>query len=140
MDIHHVRKAAAKLKEAMDLFGRGPLDYYLQELVAAHDLLMVRFAPFQVGDRVVLMKAPDYESSPGWRPSAHFLVPGAAGVVVDAGCGQGGFRFDVMFDDESWIDNTGHQRARGSVVPMEPERKHRFGFGEGWLELELAND
>ena len=139
MDIDHVRKAAEKLKEAMDMFGRGPLDYYLRELVGAHDMLMSRFAPLKVGDRVVLTKAPDYKKAPGWSHSAHFLVPGAAGVVVDAGCGVHGFRFDVLFDDESWVDNSGYQRAKGSVVPMEPERRHRYGFGEGWLERETAN-
>lgn len=139
MDIEHVRKAADKLKEAMDLFGRGPLDYYLQELVAAHDLLMTRFAPFKVGDRVILTKTPNYKSAPGWLNCAHFLVPGAAGVVVDAECGQSGFRFDVLFDDESWIDNIGHQRAKGTAVPIEHERRHRFGFGESWLEREPAN-
>jgi hypothetical protein len=138
MDIDHVRKAADKLKEAMEMFGHGPLDYYLRELVAAHDMLMSRFAPFKVGDRVVLKNAPNFEAAPGWTNCRHFLVPGAAGTVVDAGCGQDGFRFDVLFDDESWIDNTGYQRPKGTVVPVEP--KHRYGFGEMWLEREPANE
>lgn len=139
MDIEHVRNAANKLKEAMDMFGRGPLDYYLRELVAAHDLLMSRFAPFQIGDRVKLLKSPDYEKAPGWDKCKHFLVCGAAGVIVDATCGSSGFVFDVLFDDESWIDTVGRDRPKGSVVPMPGDRKHRFGFREGWLEHVTPN-
>ena len=123
----------------MDLFGRGPLDFFLRELVAAHDLLMSRYAPFKVGDRVVLTKAPDYVQAPGWNGCEHFLVPGAAGTVVDTSCGERGFRFDVLFDDESWIDTVGYRNPKGTFVPMAPDRRHRFGFGEGWLAPEPAN-
>jgi len=139
VDIEHVRKAAHKLKEAMDLFGRGPLDYYLSELVAAHDLLISRFAPFKVGDRVRLTKVPDFEKAPGWAPSKHFLVVGAHATVVNVECGSGGFRFDVLFDDESWIDTVGYQQPKGTVVPICSDNKHSFGFREGWLEHETYN-
>ena len=145
MDIEHVRAATKKLQEAIGMFGRGPLDYYLNELVAAHDMLMQRFAPFKVGDRVRLLKAPDMtpisvEQPHGWWHCRHFLVPGATGVIVSADAGTRGFRFGVEFDAESWIDEVGFQRPKGTVVHMEDDRKHVFGFGEGWLESETHND
>lgn len=141
MDIEHVHKAAEKLSEAMGMLGRGPLDYYLLELVAAHDMLMSRFAPFRVGDRVRLLKAPDMKpisdvQPHGWWRCRHFLVPGATGVVKTATCGTGGFSFGVEFDAESWIDEVGFQRPKGTIVQMEADSKHVFKFGEGWLEHE----
>jgi hypothetical protein len=140
MNLDVVREGAQKLSEAMAIFSRGPLDFYLRELVAAHDLLMTRYAPLKVRDRVVLVKAPDYADAPSWKHCEHFLVPGAAGVVVDATCGERGFRFEVLFDAESWIDTTGHGRPKGTVVPIEHDKRHRFCFGEGWLEREPSNN
>jgi hypothetical protein len=145
IDIEHVREAAKKLQDAMNMLSRGPSGFYLEELVAAHDLLMGRFAPFKVGDRVRLLKAPDLKpvsacQQHGWWHCRHFLVPGAAGVVREAECGSKGFRFGVVFDSESWIDDVGHMRPKGSIVPIESDDRHIFTFGEGWLEHESPND
>ena len=135
MSSENIRRAAELMEQAHTLLARGPLAYYLTEMAAAHDLLMSRFSPLKVGDRVTLAKVPDYETAPGWQHCAHFLVVGATGVVKAAECGSRGFRFGVEFDDDSWIDNTGHERAKGTVVFREPDNRMLFYFGEEWLNV-----
>ena len=116
MDVDKVRKAAKMMREAQDILSGGPLDYYLLELASAHDLLMTRYAPFKVGDRVRLKAAPEITESVrfGWLSHKTLLVAGAAGVVVTATCGSRGFMFGVMFDAD--------------------ERRGQFAFSDGELE------
>lgn len=130
LDLERILKAAAMMREATDLLSKGPLSYYLEELAASHELLMTRFAPIKVGDRVRLTRVPNFESAPGSVPSKHFLVVGALGTVRESSCGRRGFRFSVEFDDESWIDRA------GSVIPIEPKDRHTFSFGENSLAQE----
>ncbi|MBK8810782.1 MAG: hypothetical protein IPN69_08645 [Acidobacteria bacterium] len=134
IDYQNVKKAAKMLRESMHMLGRGPLEFYLLELVAAHDLLMERFSPFKVGDRVRLTKTPDYSQAPGWSHCSHFLIVGSEGTIQTASCGSRGFKFGVIFDDESWIDTIGHARKKGTVVPIEDRNKHAFQFGEDSIE------
>ena len=135
MSSENIRRAAELMEQAHALLACGPLNYYLTEMAAAHDLLMSRFAPFKVGDRVTLAKVPDYEDAPGWRHCEHFLIVGATATVKEAECGSRGFRFAVEFDDDSWIDNTGYKRPKGTVVLREASEKLRFHFGEKWLDI-----
>lgn len=123
-----VSKAALLMDEAHELLRKGPLSFYLREMSAAYELLMSRYAPFKVGDRVKLAKTPDItpEHAPGWMSCRHFLVQGAIATVSDARCGEGGFRFDVMFDGETWLDREGVER------PI--SEKHTFTFREASLE------
>ena len=103
MNLDNVRKAASLMREAQDLLSAGPLDYYLTEMAAAHELLMTRFAPFKVGDRVRLRAAPEIAEDvrPGWLGWKYLLVAGAAGTVVRADCGSRGFSFGVVFDADT---------------------------------------
>jgi hypothetical protein len=135
MNIDKLREAAKALQFAMRLFDSGPLDYHLLELSAAYELLMSRYAPFKVGDRVRLLRAPDFNKSPGWRGCEHFLVAGANGEVRTAECGSDGFRFGVVFDEESWVNC--HDQ---SVHPIGEGNRHQFSFGEGWLEHEVTTE
>ena len=132
MNVDNILKAAEYISKGTSLLSAGPLSFYLTELVAAHDLLMERFAPFHVGDRVRLKKAPDFDSAPGWLHYSHFLVPGTMATVGTAECGSRGFRFGVAFDDESWVDERGLKGVVGAFIPI--ENKHEFSFGEDWLE------
>lgn len=127
MDIEHIKKAAAMMREAMAILSSGPLDYYLTEMAAAHELLMSRYAPFKVGDRVELAVTPtiNCKTSYGWLGSKHFLKKGAKGTVIDASCGTRGFCFGVMFDDESWISPIDK-----TVNLTEPDKRHIFYFDE----------
>ena len=103
MDLDRVRKAAKMMREAQDLLSAGPLDFYLTEMAAAHELLMTRYAPFKVGDRVRLKAAPEITENvrPGWLGWKSLLVAAAAGTVVRADCGSRGFTFSVVFDADT---------------------------------------
>jgi hypothetical protein len=116
MDIRNISRAADLMREAQSVLGSGPLDFYLCELAASYNLLMERFAPFKVGDRVALSRTPNItsETAPGWMSCRHFLVKGATGTVKEANCGQGGFRFGIVFDDDSWIDRNGKKQPTTS--------------------------
>ena len=133
MNIENVREATKKLSEAMSLFGSGPLDFYLRELIAAHDLLIKRFAPFKSGDRVRLITPPDFDKTTGLQHCKHFLVHGAEGTVKSVECGEGGFRFGVVFDNESWIDTQGFVGKKGAYVAIDD--KHAFSFSPNDIEL-----
>ena len=117
MDLDRIRKAARMMREAQEMLSGGPLDFYLTEMAAAYELLMTRYAPFRVGDRVRLKAAPEITNKvrPSWLYWKLLIVPGAQGVVVSADCGTDGFRFGVKFDG-------GHGGA--------------FVFGEGDLEAD----
>ena len=136
MDIDKVQEAAKLLREALDILSSGPLDYYLTELVVAHNLLMTRYAPFKVGDRVQLKVTPEITENVryGWLGHKHFLVEGAAGVVRDAGCGSRGFWFMVSFDEHSWI----HFQTK-AWMPVPEADRGLFTFGEHDLAQEHAN-
>lgn len=135
MNLDNVRLGTAKLREAMALFSTGPLEYYLTELIAAHDLLMTRFAPFKIGDRVRLTKAPVLSADHGWKPYEHFLVVGATGVVTTAECGTKGFQFGIVFDNESFIAGcTRFPITAGDVVPISESARHTYAFSESYLE------
>ena len=127
MDIAKVTRGADLLRQAMDTLNSGPLDFYLKELVAAHNLLMERFAPFKIGDKVRLTHTPviTEKVSYGWLGHKHFLVEGATGVVRDAGCGSRGFWFRVAFDEQSWIH---YQTKERNLVPEDD--RGLFTFGE----------
>lgn len=134
MDLSNVKQAASLIREAQDLLGRGPLDYYLTELIGAHEYMLKRFAPFTVGDRVVLVKTPDFQNSPGWRGREHFMVPGALCIVRKVECAATGFNIFVEFEDEAWIDNIGMEgRGPGTRVPTPPEKRHQFILSEDYL-------
>jgi hypothetical protein len=119
MDVDNVREAAKLMRKAQDMLAGGPLDYYLTEMAAAHDLLMTRYAPFKVGDRVRLKAAPEINEKVrfGWLGWKSLLLAGAPGVVVRADCGSRGFVFGVQFD----ADDT-------------RSGKSEFAFSDGELE------
>lgn len=98
----NVRKASKLMSEADRLLGNGPWQYYLDQLLKAYDLLMDKYAPFRVGDKVQLREAPliDDKHAPGWRGYEKLLRKGARGKVVEAECVDGRFRFGIVFDAE----------------------------------------
>lgn len=123
-----IERACKMLDEASSILGGGPLSFYLRELNAAYKLLIDRYAPFKPGHRVRLKSTPliTPEKSHGWMGCRHFLVKGAKATVEEVGCGEGGFTFHIIFDDETWIDQEGKKRK--------PTSRHHFAFGEDSLE------
>lgn len=118
--------AMEKITEAQRLLERGPASYYVNEITGAYEYLMDHFAPFKVGDQVMLKERPDPMPS-GWSGAAHFLNRGALAIVKNIECGPKGFRVDVIFDDESWIKEDWATKTK-EVIPTEEDRKHMFGF------------
>jgi hypothetical protein len=97
------------MAEAQRLLSNGPFEFYLTSIVEANEHMMSRFASFKTDDRVMLTHAPDTNNA--WSSSAHFLVPGAAGIVRDVDCTKRGFFADVEFDEESWLDGAIRRHA-----------------------------
>lgn len=64
--------------------------YATEKLNVAYELLTTRYAPFKVGERVILKASPDFDKATGWIGYKRILVAGARGTV-DA--------VDVMGDD-----------------------------------------
>lgn len=97
--INNIKQAFALFKQAQDLLNSGPAAYYLDTLLSAYDLLMSRYAPFQVGDHVQLAITPEITEivNPGWYGYKDALVAGASGVVTSAECRAGRFVFSVRF-------------------------------------------
>jgi hypothetical protein len=78
--------AMEKIAAAQELLQRGPASYYVNEITGAYDYLMDRFAPFKVGDKVMLKERPEPMPS-GWSHCAHFLIRGALATVKGIECG-----------------------------------------------------
>jgi hypothetical protein len=105
--------------------------YALEKYAAAYDLLLSRYAKFQVGARVQLNATPviSETKSPGWLGSKHFLVAGAHGTVREADVRNDAFYYQVVFDLESWVD------SKGVEYFITAERRASYCFRED----ELAN-
>lgn len=128
MDIQNVKDGFSLIEEGMSKLSRGSLHFYLDELTACYDLLINKYAPFKVDDIVILTRTPEIsnEVSHGWMGAKHFLIKGARGRIQSVSCGSRGFRFDVIFDNETFIDYL-------TKEPKAPTEKHCFAFGEDWL-------
>jgi hypothetical protein len=128
-NVDAITEGVKLIEQGMRRLSGGPLDYYLKQLVKARELLLTRFAPFKVGDRIILWHTPIIEPESGWYCSRHFLVAGSLGTVKESDCdGEGRLRFYVEFDNETWIDYDGKEQP---VIS-----KHRFCFFEQQLILE----
>lgn len=131
MDIEKIKEGVALLKQAINILQSSSLEDLLGSLVAAKEILLTKYAPFKVGEKIRLAHTPivDEDIRPGWLGSKHFLVKGATGIVRSSDVMPGGyFTFYVEFDSESWID------SRGNVHPT--EQKYWYAFSENNLEHE----
>lgn len=130
MDIAKIKEGFDSIESGLRILAGGPMDYYFRKLTESYDLLLsARFAPFQIGDTVILTKAPKIDRSDhGWQPSKHFLIKGAVGKVTHVEADAKGFGAYVQFDDESWIDS-----MTGKITPIEPTKRGNFWFHEDYL-------
>lgn len=60
------------LRQGLAELDRGPMSYYLSRLLAAYELLLTRYAPFKVGEQVMLDAA--VLSRYGWPAGARPIV------------------------------------------------------------------
>ena len=125
-EVDKILEGIEAITKGLTMLADGPFDYTIKKLLAARETLLTLYAPFKVGDRVVLNRVPD--CTRGWSGCAHFLVLGALATVESSDCNTiGDLLFDVVFDDESWRDD------KGNIHPI--DRKHTFCFREEDLRL-----
>lgn len=124
--LRRIQKATTLVAHAIDELGNQHR-YYFEHLNDQLNMLFTRFAPFKAGDRVRLIVDPDIRKSPGWRGLTHFLKAGAEGIVHDVDTSGSEFVAQVVFDDETWIDEKGERQ------PV--HLKHYYQFFEGELEV-----
>lgn len=127
MGRENLTKGLELIKQGLGILQGGPLNYYLEKAFEYQEALFDRFAPFKAGDRVALVEAfKTDDERHGWYGCQHFLVKGAEAVVESVDYKDGRFIADVVFDNESWIDDKGKVRL--------VEQKHTFAFGESRLK------
>lgn len=105
----------------------------IEELLKTTSLFMKQ-AKFSVGDRVVISKAPIITEtiSSGWLGGKHFLIPGAKGAVRSVDFYDGEYRYDILFDDESWFSS-----YTKKVTLVDENHKHLYSFRGELLERSL---
>jgi len=123
-----IKDAAKAFTTAMSKACGGSFEWGIQQVVESYLSMYDRFCPYKKGDRVQLSRNIDVNSSSGWFHSRHFLIKGSKATVANRGYSNGAFTFDVIFDDESWIDNNGEKQ------PTPDSNKHTYGFAEKYLE------
>ena len=111
-DVESVRQGAKLIREGMAKLNNGPLDYYLTELTDCYQLLIDRFSPYKVGQRVMLKETPEIslEKSWGWMTGKHFLVKGSIAKVATISASGRGFSYGLHFEKETWIDREGKEQ------------------------------
>ena len=129
MNTDNITEGVKLIEQGIAKLNSGPLDYTMKCLLAARDLLLNRFAPFKVGDRVTLTKNLEISSGHSWYGFRHFLVPGEPATVESSDCNDDGkLRFFIVFDNETYIQN-------GEKKPVMSDSKHSYMFFEGDLVL-----
>lgn len=134
MDLKTVREGFELMERGMRKLNGGPLDYYITRLTNCYQLLLDKYAPFQIGDRVVLTETLEIKPDSGWYSYRHFLVKGAIGIVREVDADTDGFSAGIEFEDESWIpdfDSPSQGIVKGTKVPIKD--KHQFWLHERHL-------
>lgn len=103
----------------------GSFGWCIEQVIDSYLSLFDRFSPYQIGDRVKLIKSCDVNEDSGWYNSRHYLIKGSKATVKGRGYRDGKFTFEIMFDDETWIDREGCKKS--------VSQKHSFGFSETML-------
>jgi len=123
----NVRNAMRHFQKGLQVLAAGPADYYFDRIAEQLDMLFRRFSPFLPGSRVALKNTPDIKAGSGWTGSSHFLKAGARGTVESVETRGDQFEANVVFDEESWIDQQGQCQS--------VETKHTYNFLEGELNV-----
>ena len=108
--------------------------YELRKLRWYRDALFLNFAPFSVGDRVVLHTTFQIPADSGWRGREEMMTEGATAVVravdwrprKDAEPGDGYFAIAVLFDHEWSVSKIG---GEWRVFERPDDERHLFWFG-----------
>lgn len=125
--IESVMQASKLIVQAGKLLTDGGGDYNLEKLGEYARALFDRFAPFKVGDRVLLTSTPriTIEKNRGWMGAKHWLVAGIVGTVTDVDYRNGAFYALVLWDDQTWKNSD-----TGEVHPLTREDWANFTHSE----------
>ncbi|MCK4843066.1 MAG: hypothetical protein KAT04_14490 [Methylococcales bacterium] len=102
------KESSDKMNEANKILSGGQASYYYEKVEGYIDALFKKYAPFQKGDRIKIVKKPRIGN--GWIGSRHFLIKGSEGIIQDVDFYNNHFCADVIFDNETWIDSNGDER------------------------------
>jgi hypothetical protein len=102
----------------------GPASFYFEEIMGYYEGCM-KAAKFQEGDRVTLKE--DWTGgASGWQHCKHFLKEGSPATVKSIDYHKGKYRYEIEFDNETWMDDKG--------VEKPTSHKHLFTFGQKELK------
>ena len=124
-NLKEVSKLAREFAQSMQHATGDSFEWSMEQMADSYISMFERFCPYKEGDEVELLKDVPCEGS-GWSSCKHFLIRGATATVHSCGYNDGKFTFDVIFDEESWIDDG------GEVHPVETN-KHTFGLNETYF-------
>lgn len=126
MDAKATKEALKNISKAIHRINSSEFEWNLDILIAAHEMLIERSAPFKVGQRVQLVKDVDCSDAPGWKCSEHFLKKGAMATVDSVEVRkEKRFAYYLIFDNETWLSDQG---------PKPVSQRHAYCFGESSIE------
>ncbi len=123
-DLKEIARLAKEFSSSISGACGGSFEWGITEVADSYMSMFERFCPFQEGERVELVKDVPVKNSSGWNHCRHFLIRGGKATINGCGYSDGKFMFDVVFDDETWIDE-------GKEKPV--HTKHTFGLNETYL-------
>lgn len=98
MEIESLKSGIATIRQGLNTLNGLQVDYVLDVLMTAYNLLLTRYSPVKVGDHVRLTYTPriTWENAPGWMHAKSFMYAGAKATVR---------KLDVFTDGrlEAWV-------------------------------------
>lgn len=104
-----MESVASHFNEIQNLLRQGPIEFYLKKLAEHSEALLTKFAPFKVGDQVIVSK--EIECKGSWRGCEKTLQIGAVGTVKNIDYYDGEFWIEFMPSIEWWKDRLGEYHA-----------------------------
>lgn len=120
-NLKEVSTLAIEFVESMHRATGNSFEWGMEQMADSYISIFNRFCPFKEGDRVELLR-----DNTGWDTCRHFLIRGGKATVEGCGYRDGKFVFDVIFDDETWIDGDGKER--------DVQTNHTFSIDETYLK------
>lgn len=115
------------VSDSFDTFNKvmngGPSSYYFERMIDFYDGCM-KASKFKPGDRVKLKES----VTDGWNGRNHFMIAGAKATIMEVDYYKGKYRYDIMFDKETWIKDWGSDKGEVDIVD-----KNVFGFEQKQL-------
>lgn len=111
-------------KAAGSVMSSGPSSFYFERMREYYEGCM-KAAKYKVNETVELREDVDTNDAPGWEHCKHFLIKGAKAKVYEVDYYKGKYCYDIVFENESWINESGQK--------VLIENKHTFCFGENHL-------